>query len=178
MGVELAGVPEVRLPAVDREALLREDAAVRREAPEKGLRYGIGRDVRVSARDGDWYDLADGSRLWVGEIVATEALGVRLHFQGARLPAGAELAVYAPLGDDPARGVARSGFPRFDPDRNVEFHDAARGEFWTGSFFGDRVRIEYLVPAGAAAARELPFTVDRLQHLYLDPVAALAAGLG
>ena len=100
MGVELKTVPEVRLPAIDRETLLREDAATK--GPGKALRYGIGRDVRISARDGDWYDLAGGRRLWVGEIVATGALGVRLHLTG-KLPAGSELRRLRPGGQGEAR---------------------------------------------------------------------------
>jgi hypothetical protein len=163
MGVELRAVPEVRLPAIDRETLLREDAAA--GGSGKALRYGVGRDVRISAGDGDWYDLAGGRRLWVGEIAAAGALGVRLHFQG-RLPAGAELAVYAP--DEKGKREVREGFPE------------GRTDFWTGSFPGERARIEYLTPAGPAgtAFRELPFTVDRLQHLYRDPVADLGKAAG
>ena len=88
MGVKLKTVPEVRLPALDREKLLREDAATK--GPGKALRYGIGRDVRISARDGDWYELAGGRGLWLGEIAASGALGVRLHLTG-KLPAGSEL---------------------------------------------------------------------------------------
>lgn len=160
MGVELKTVPEVRLPAIDREKLLREDAATK--GPGKALRYGIGRDVRISARDGGWYDLAGGRRLWVGEIVATGALGVRLHLTG-KLPAGSELAVYAP--DAKEKREIRESFPE------------GQGEFWTGSVFGERARIEYLAPAGASS-RELPFTVDRLQHLYRDPVADLGKAAG
>jgi lysyl endopeptidase len=179
LGIDLTAVPEVRLKAMDTDALLREDAEKERGARVKAaLRFGVGRDVAVAARDGNWYDLPGGKRLWVAEIVSTDAIGLRLHFKNVQLPAGAELAVYAPGGSDPARGILKSGSSRFDPDRYVEFYEAAspiakRGAFWTGTLFGDRARIEYLAPAGAAAD-ELPFTVERLQHLYLDPVARLA----
>jgi hypothetical protein len=184
LGLDLGAVPAVRLPAVDREALLREDAAAPGTAWAKGVRYGVGRVLRLAAGDGEWLDLADGSRLWVGEIVAGDALGVRLHFQGVRLSPGAELAVYAPLAGyssaEADQGTARSGDPRSDPDRNVEHYEgsaAQPADFWTGSFAGERVRIEYLSPPGAPAGGELPFTVDGLQHLYRDPVAELAEGL-
>ncbi len=178
LGVDFALVPEVRLKAVDTDALLREDAKAEREGITKVLRFGVGRDLQVAARDGFWYDLPDGKRLWVGEVVSTDALGLRLHFKELRLPAGAELAVYAPSQSDLARGIVKNGSPRFDPDRYVEFYEAAspivkRGDFWTGTLFGDRTRIEYLAPAGAAPD-DLPFAVDRLQHVYLDPVAKLA----
>jgi lysyl endopeptidase len=179
LGISLGTLREVRLAAVDRDALLREDAAAQRNAPMKAARYSLGRSLQVSGQDGQWYDVAGGARLWAGEIASTDALGLRLHFQGVHLPAGAELAIYSSL-EGPGQGVARNGYPRFAPDRKVELHQgsaAQRGDFWTGSFPGDRARVEYLAPAGAAVSDELPFTVDRLQHIYRDPVAQLAKSL-
>lgn len=178
-GLSLGTLPEVRLQALDTDALLREDAVAGRMGRVKALRYGVGRDLQVSIQNGNWYDLADGSRLWAGEIVSTGALGLRIHLKDVRLPAGAELAVYAPGGSDPARGIVKSGSPLDDPDRNVEFYEASaytKSQFWTGSFFSDRVRIEYQAPAGETADA-LPFGVDRLQHLYLDPVDRTAKSL-
>src|SRR6185295_20381173 len=102
LGLDLAAVPAVRLQAMDTDALLREDERGEREGRTKVLRYGVGRDLQVAARDGNWYDLPEGKRLWVGEVVSTDALGVRLHFTGIALPAGAELAVYAPSESAPA----------------------------------------------------------------------------
>jgi lysyl endopeptidase len=174
--VTLGTVPEVRLQAMDRDALLKEDALSQKQGLVKALRFGVGRDVQISAGDGNWYDVAGGGRLWVADVASTDALGLRLHFKNVSLSAGAELAVYSP--DGAAPGVAKSGNPRFDPERNLELHEAsevARSEFWTGSFFGERARIEYLSPAGAGDA--LPFTVDSLQHYYLDPVDKVARGL-
>ncbi|HEV8582958.1 MAG TPA: hypothetical protein VGX68_28155 [Thermoanaerobaculia bacterium] len=180
-GLDLGLVPEVRLKALDTDALLREDLKSEREGFTKVLRFGLGRDVQVAAVDGNWYDLPEGKRLWVAEVASTDALGLRLHFKDVRLPAGAELAVYAPAASDPGRGIVKIGSPRFDPDRYVEFYESAspaakRGEFWTGTLFGDKARIEYLAPAGAAADA-LPFAVDRLQHVYRDPVALQAKSL-
>jgi lysyl endopeptidase len=180
LGVTLGTPPEVRLPGIDRDALLREDAMAKKLGGMnvKKLRYGVGRDLQISVADGHWYDVAKGARLWVGEVVSTDALGLRLHFKGAHLPEGAELAIYSPS----AAGVAKSGSALMDPERNVEFHEgsaAQKADFWTASFFGDRARIEYLVPAAAvtAGADDLPFAVDRLQHLYLDPVQQIARSL-
>jgi lysyl endopeptidase len=175
MGVALGTVPEVRLQAVDRDALLKEDALSQRQGLVKTLRFGVGRNVQISAGDGNWYDLAGGARLWVADVASTDALGLRLHFTNVHLPDGAELAVYAPDGGAP--GVARNGNPRFDPERKVEFHSAtaSSNDFWTGSFFGEKARIEYLAPAGAPGT--LPFAVDSLQHFYLDPVDKVARSL-
>lgn len=176
--IALGRIPEVRLQALDTDALLRQDALA--GGLVKGaLRFGVGRNLQVTPQDGNWYSLADGSRLWVGEIVSTDALGLRVHFKDVRLPAGSELAVYAPGGSDPARGIVKSGSFLDDPDRYVEFYEAsayAKSQFWTGSFFGDRVRIEYQAPAGETA-EALPFAVDRLQHHYLDPVDRIAKSL-
>lgn len=155
MGVTLGTVPEIRLPAIDREELLREDAAsTGRGGRGKPLRNGVVRDVRMSASDGAWHDVAAGRRLWVVEIAATGALGLRLHFKGS-VPAGSELAVYSPAA----------------PERR-EFHaslPAGQNEFWTGTIAGERARVEYLSSAGGTS-RELPFTVDRLLYLYRAPV--------
>ena len=131
--------------------------------------------------DGNWYDVGGGARLWVGDVVSTEALGIRLHFKSFHLPAGAELAVYGPDDKSGAGGTLRNGFPGFDPERYVELYrgseaQAARTDFWTGTLVGERVRIEYLAPAGVGSSA-LPFAVDGLQHLYLDPVARLAKSL-
>jgi lysyl endopeptidase len=179
-GIPLVGVPEaVRLKPIDVDAVLREDAFNERRAQTKILRYGIARSLHVAPVDGAWYDVASGARMWVGDVVSTDALGVRLHFKDVHLPAGAELAVYSPTDGSPTSGVAKSGFSRFDPDRYVEHYTATedqRTDFWTGTLMGERARIEYLAPAGAAAD-ELPFAVDNLQHLYLDPIEKAAKGL-
>lgn len=178
LGVELGAVPSVRLAPLDRDSLLEQDAVRGRIGAVKALRYGVGREVAVTNVDGQWYDLAGGARLWAAEIVSTDALGVRLRFKDLRLPQGAELAVYSPSASDPENGLIKTGSPRFDPERYVERYEASsprQGEVWTGTFVGDRVRIEYLAPAGSS--QDLPFAVDNLQHLYLDPVDKVARGL-
>ncbi|HEX3553705.1 MAG TPA: hypothetical protein VIA62_10815 [Thermoanaerobaculia bacterium] len=180
-GIALVAVPEVRLEAIDRDKVLQEDAMNERTGQTKILRFGIARNVSVAPGDGNWYDVGGGARLWVGDVVSSEALGIRLHFKGLHLPAGAELAVYGPNDSSGAGGTLKNGFAGFDPERHVELYQGseaqgARTDFWTGTLVGERVRIEYLAPAGAAATA-LPFAVDSLQHLYLDPVARLAKSL-
>jgi lysyl endopeptidase len=175
-GIDLGTLPEVRLSALDKNALLKEDAVDQRRLRMKILRFGVGRKVQVSAANGNWYDLANGSHLWAAEIVSPDAVGLRLHFAGLQLPAGAELAVYAPRGASQA--IAHNGYAQFDPDRKVDFYEgsaAASGDLWTRTFAGERVRVEYLAPAGAG--RELPFRIDSLQHAYIDPVDLAARSL-
>jgi hypothetical protein len=162
--------PQVALSTVDHEALVREDELRGRDGRVKALRFSVGRDVPVSARDGAWTALADGSRLWVADVVSPGALGLRLHFADMSLPPGAELAVW---GDGEA-GTFTSG----PLDKTAaEFHFGAgheRSDFWTGTVAGERAHVEYLDPAAAASGDELPFRLDRLQHVYRDPVADLA----
>jgi hypothetical protein len=180
--IVLGTVPEVRLPAIDRDKVLQEDARNERSGLTKRLRYAIARDLPSAqlAAAGSWVEAGGGARLWVGDVVSAEALGLRLHFKNVRLPEGAELAVYAVADASGAGGTLKNGYPGFDRERNLELHqgseaEAARTDFWTGTLPGERARIEYLAPAGATA--ELPFAVDSLQHVYLDPVAKLAKSL-
>jgi lysyl endopeptidase len=165
-GLDLRSVPQVALPPLDVQALLREDE-VRARDMTKALRYGVGRAVHAAARDGNWYRLPDGGRLWVLEVVSPGALGVRLHLADLRLPRAAQIAVYAP------NDLSRTTF--YDGDQPSLGNDV-----WTPTVLGERARIEVHLPPGSVkpgqAAGRLPFTLDRLQHLYLDPVAKTAGG--
>ena len=159
LGVELRSIPLIALSTVDNDELRFEDQLTEQgPGPRtKVLRYGIGRDVVVAALDGAWTNLPGGARLWVAELISPNALGLRLHVADVHMPAGAELAIYG-VGDDNPPEVY-SGSP------------ATKGAFWTGTVGGERARIEYLAPAGSPD--ELPFRLDRLQHIYRDPVAEL-----
>lgn len=177
LGLAVEAVPQVALAGVDREALLKADEKAQREG-RKILRLGIGRDVTLAASDGHWYDLQDGGRLWVAEIVSPGALGLRLHFAKARLPQGVEVAVYAPEGADRKARYLETGFDLPSPEPEVFGSKAGldRSGGWTRTLLGERARIEVYFPKSAArrAGRVLPFVVDRLQHVYLDPVAQMA----
>src|SRR5436305_2265054 len=72
-GIALVAVPEIRLEAIDRDAVLKEDAMNERTGQTKILRFGVARNVSVGPVDGNWYDLGGGARLWVGDVVSTEA---------------------------------------------------------------------------------------------------------
>lgn len=161
--VALGVVAQVALPSIDTAAVLAEDAARARLSGDKVLRFGVGRDLAVTPQDGTWYPLARGERLWAIEVVSPGALGLRLHFASLHLPPGARLAISPP----PEAGA---------PALRVESHDASdataqSSSFWSATVAGERVRIEYLAPAGAGTG--LPFALDRLQHLYVDPVRAI-----
>jgi hypothetical protein len=165
LGVDLRTVPQVALAPVDVPALLREDAAREKREMNKVLRYGVGRAVHAAARDGNWYRLAGGGRLWVVEIASPGALGLRLHLADLRLPRGGQIAVYAP--NDPAHTAV------YDGDQ-----PSLGSDLWTPTTIGERARVEVRLPARSGlAAGSLPFRLDRLQHIYLDPVAATVKGL-
>ncbi|GAF82466.1 unnamed protein product, partial [marine sediment metagenome] len=104
---------------------------------------------------GKWYDTADGGRLWTSAITAAGAVKVRLHFADANLPLGAEIYVYGPENPDQGTGPYTAAGPR------------ETGEFWVRSVIGDTTHVEYYVPD--ADARTVPFSVDRLWHIYHDP---------
>jgi len=164
--IDVGRAPLVALEPVDNRTLALEDEIG--DTPGKMLRYAIGRPVALRAIDGEWTGLADGSRLWVAEVVSPGALGLRLRFDAVELPDGAELAIYGVVDGDLA-GAGQAAEP-------AEVHRALAGgaqepAFWSGSVAGERARIEYLAPAGAPPADEVPFRVDQLQHFYRDPLA-------
>ncbi|MCH6551263.1 MAG: hypothetical protein IH804_04520, partial [Planctomycetes bacterium] len=135
--------------------LLAEDAA-EAQFGSKALRVSIARDVLLLLRDGQWHDV-DGGSLWVADILAEGAIGLRLHFTGMDLPQGAEVVVTGSDDDLPMQGpFTKQGL-------------LGDGAFWSGSTLGERARIEYFVPDGAAGGNpDVPFAVDSLQHVYVD----------
>ncbi len=163
LGLELEAAPAVTLGPVNKAALLAEDR-IEAQFGSKALRVSVGRDVLVRLRDGQWHDVPGGS-LWVADIVAQGAVGLRLHFSGMDLPKGAEVVVY---GFEPGFGL---GGPY--TSRGV----LGDGAFWTGTLVGERARIEYFVPAGAAGGNpQVPFAVDWIQHIYVDFFRAEGGG--
>ena len=168
-GLDLRGIREVRLEAVDTQALRAEDAQL--AAIEKVSRYGVGRALGVDLAAGEWYDIADFGQLWVLDVVATDAIGIRVHFAEVSLPPAAQLFVYSPTHPDRVWGPYEHRGP-FET-----------GEVWVPTVFGERARIEYFIPDdGAEHADKVsaevaeddadapPFVIDRIQHIYRDPV--------
>jgi hypothetical protein len=113
------------------------------------------------------------------DVVSSGAIGLRLHFAGVRLPAGSRLAVYAPADERAESAKALPPMPAMDR-RTLDLYDAAaavrKEAFWTGTTFGERARVEYHAPQGAGD--ELPFRIDRLQHVYVDPIEVITKAAG
>ncbi|MBN2562383.1 MAG: hypothetical protein JXQ75_15775 [Phycisphaerae bacterium] len=138
--------PANRLAAIDVQAFLDEDTAL--GSPP---RVGISRPLKGPIA-GNWCDTPDGGRLWTAAIVAEGAMGLRLHFVGMHLPAGAEIYVYSP--NCPARvfGPYAEAGPR------------QSGEFWAGTVTGDVAHVEYHV--SRPDAQTVPFGIDEVGHMF------------
>lgn len=154
-------VPQIVLAPVKLSALLAEDDAVAAGSPLKMVRAGIGRKVEIGSSSGNWYDVPAG-RVWLGEIISPDALGLRVQFSQLQLPKNAELAVTRPGLDERAEQIAW-----------VEADARLRGEAVAALIGGERARIEYFVPNGSFLPQEyrLPFVVSGVQHFYRDPLS-------
>ena len=145
---------EVRLPALDHEVLLAQDAA----APDsrKRLRNGIRRDLRLGGSAGQWQSVEDIGQLWTVALVSEGAFALRLHFAGVNLPPGAELRVWSPDAPDVVDGPFIGKGPSGD------------GQCWSTVVKGERVYVEFVSPTDQAGTRTLPFEIDALIHFYRD----------
>ena len=157
--IVVKNVPEKRLPALNVQQLLAQDRH-RELSGQKSRRIGVGRDLRVDINHGAWTRVAEEGWLWIADVVAEGAIGVRLHFAKFDLPSGASVTVYSP-----DEAVVAGPYEARGP-----LHE---GEFWTPTIVGERVRIEYFVSAGAGAnaqqRAQRRFIIDDLQHMYTDP---------
>jgi subtilisin-like proprotein convertase family protein len=157
---ELLPVPpyarEVRLAPLDVAALLEEDQS--RADADKRLRIGVGRALDPRACVGQWNPAPGGGFLWTLAVVSEQAVGLRLHVSGATLPAGGELRLLS------------AADPRRPDGPYVGAGPFASGSFWSTILPGDTAYIEYRTPVEVTAApADLPFGIDRVQHLYRDP---------
>lgn len=159
VGVAIPGdLPRVDLGVFDLTPLLAEDQAAADAGGPKPLRYGVGRATRVSGDDGLWMALPaerGGGWLWAVEVRSAGATGLRLRLSEMNLPAGAEVVCVAPgregeaVGPYTGRGIGEAG------------------QMYTGTTWGDVVRVEVRLPAGAAPS--VGFVIDEVQHLYRFP---------
>ena len=151
-GLKLPRVPVVTVGPIDAEALLAQDAEDAILEPHKRLRVSVGRDILVSPLDGQWHATADGGQVWLADVLVEGAKALRLHLTHVDLPPGAELAVYS-LQGGPARIYSGADLQ-------------GGGEFWTATLAGERVRVEYFLPAGVVNVAPIPFMIDTIQHGY------------
>jgi lysyl endopeptidase len=101
--------------------------------------------------------------LWLLDVQSDDAVALRIHVLNMLLPEGATLIAYAP--DDLHQVVG--------PYEEAGLFDD--GDLWLPTIVSQRVRIECWVPASALvnpqqAPQEPLFVLDRLQHVYRDPL--------
>lgn len=181
-GVQATAAP-VELALIDDSQWARIDAEDAERADlDKVIRYGFWRAIGVDALTaGEWIEIADVGYLWIADVIAPDAVGLRLHFVDVDLPEGARLYVYSP--DVPEK--------LWGP---YEGRGLAAGEIWTPTTFGPTARIEYFVPIvhakGDLTASPLgepafpepltqpAFQLEGCQHVYRDPVAIEIEAVG
>jgi hypothetical protein len=171
-GANLRGVPVKHLPPVDVAALLAEDAHMAQF--NKALRFGVGRNLLADLGDGAWAWLAGDANvnepgwLWVMDIHSEGAVAMRIRALNMTLPPGATLIAYDPV--SPQTTVVGPY------EERGPFED---GEIWMPTIVSPIVRVECWVPAsalagasraGAAAPTDPLFVLDRIQHVYRDPL--------
>ncbi|MBN1211185.1 MAG: trypsin-like peptidase domain-containing protein, partial [candidate division Zixibacteria bacterium] len=89
-----ASVQAVKMPAIDRAALLAEDA--REESKDVPFRFGIAFDVDYNLNNsGTWEELDDGSRLWRLKLTCPGAFSINIIYDRFWLPEGAKFYVYS-----------------------------------------------------------------------------------
>lgn len=130
----LEQVPVIELQALDREALLAEDA-VREAEPGVAPRFAIPHEVALAVhRRGLWESGPDGIEVWRHRIRAPGAVSLNLGFSRFRLPEGAELHLFS-----------ADGKHRIRPFTAADNNPA--DELWTPILQGEDMVIELQVPA-------------------------------
>ncbi|MBB6086995.1 trypsin-like peptidase domain-containing protein, partial [Wenzhouxiangella marina] len=138
----LSTVPVTRLDALDRQALLAEDA-LRETQPGVAPRFAIPYPVAINAAtSGRWEAARNGVEVWRQRIHAPDARSINLAFSRYRLPEGAELHLFS-----------ESGKYRIRPFTAAD--NKPHGELWTPLIEGDTMVLELQVPAELRGQVEL-----------------------
>lgn len=163
----LAQAERLSLPALDLAKLAAEDRALDGKSGVP-LRYGQvqrfgdkaqGLPERHLQAGGSWSHAKDGSRRWWLQLDTTQARNLALHFSEFRLPAGAELKIFA-VGEKQPRLIYT------DADNN------AQGDLRTPMIEAGGVRLELVLPAGLREFTRLG--LGSVVQGYRDPFVALA----
>jgi hypothetical protein len=163
LGVNIAGVPSLALPALPEAALL--TLAEQDELAAGPLRVSVGRGVDFDWRLGRSFPTPDGGTLWVLDVTLEGAEAVRPQL-AMNLPEGGKATVYAPSQPEHAPWPYEGRGPRDE------------GVFWARTAFGATARIEVYLPAGVVAdANDPPVRVVGTQHMYRDPDTGLVTGV-
>jgi len=145
-------VDQVTMPAVDRDALLKEDAAHTEKSDL--YRAGIGFSLGASPRNaGRTDETADGGKLWRVQYSSEGAFMVYVVFDHFNIPDNGELYIYSPDREQV-----------FGPYTNKDVQST--GRFETENIIGDELVVEYYEPADAPF--EGDFEIAAFMHVYRD----------
>ncbi|SDD65541.1 trypsin-like serine peptidase [Aquimonas voraii] len=162
----LAQAEQLTLPSLDLAKLAAEDRGLDGKAGVP-LRYGqvqdfgdkaLGLPERGLHAGGSWTTAKDGRAQWWLQVEAAQARNLALHFEAFRLPAGAELRLYA-------AGEKTSRLVYTDADNRLE------GDLRTPMLDGSSLRIELLVPQEKRDLTRLQ--LGSVVQGYRDPFVAL-----
>ncbi|MEM6640720.1 MAG: DUF4215 domain-containing protein [Pseudomonadota bacterium] len=129
-------LPVERLPAVDVDERLAEDAA---DTKPGGLRYAIPIEMSVTPQDaGTWETLKGGDRLWRYRVNAPGATDLNFGFTRYRLPEGATLHIISE-----AKDYVEGPYTSAD--------NREHGQHWTPAVPGASAIVELFVPGKVAA---------------------------
>lgn len=143
-------IPQIKMPLVDRAALLAEDV----ENSKNGhpLRIGIVQDVQYTMNNIGRTDyLPDGSLIWRASFKSPGATGMSIRFSEFDIPDGAELFVYTP----DQELIDGSYTNQTELQENI---------LHTEDLAGEEIIVEYFEPAGVSHSGS--FTIVGISHLY------------
>jgi hypothetical protein len=142
------------MPRPDLAQVLAEDAA----DGTGRLREGVARGLEFHPAMGQLYDVPGGGWLWVVDIHAVGAFGVRAHFVDFNLPEGAKAIVYDPQ------------IPGNLPSPYTGKGLLGTGEFWAWTSWSDVARVEVYYPREVGEARfGANFKLDQAVYMYRNP---------
>ncbi len=143
-------IDRVDLPALDKAALLEEDAQMSKEGAP--LRFGAVHHVSYNFSNSGRMDiLPDGSRLWRLSLHSPEALSMAVFFSSFNIPEGATMHIY-----NADRTILTGSYTAAD----IQPNGVLASEF----IEGDEVVIEYFEPADALFHGTIE--IDRVSHVY------------
>lgn len=143
-------IPQIKMPLVDRAALLAED--VENSKNGQPLRIGIVQDVQYTMNNIGRTDyLPDGSMIWRASFKSPDATGMSIRFSEFDIPDGAELFVYTP----DQELIDGSYTSKTELQENI---------LHTDDLAGDELIVEYFEPAEVSHSGS--FTIIGISHLY------------
>jgi len=134
------------------------------------LQIGVGRTIEpiaVNARTApaaQWTVSTNGWRVWSVSVGSTGALGLRVHLEALKLPAGAQIFAFNQA--EPARATTAI---------NAESL-AGKHDIWTETVFADQVVVQCQVPQ-QTKSEEVSFNVTEVSHIYTLPNSGIQKGL-